>query len=447
MAGASLDATEDDGSFESAAVLTLTPDGSGNEGVLVEDIIRCNPQDVDHFRFTVPPQRSGAVLLRFEHNQGDMALDLFDAASGAQVDTSNVSNAGSLIDEQVTIPGSTNSSIDYIARVRLANTNSTNITGQVYSLEVTTFDNSQCLASEPPGRDDEFESGRCVGNFTPQDGFPCINESTRLAEPLDPGGLAVCALAAEDVPGCGRVCDNEDDDWYRVGTLVNAQVLKATLEYDETQGALALVRGQLNSNGSITENATLDSDNDGVIQLTFEAPSQPREYAIKVRPQGVAGHQLERYALKIEVGLPCVDDEADVGTALSNENPAEATLIRPNPQSNAPFSFNSTTLSPTSSKCRNDVDVYELFSFNGETVTVDFDQVDASPGGMIVELAKRPADLTRLPSGGDIIDTAVAGAAPIVFDNNLNQQLYVIVRAPTGTVVNGPYTLVVSTAP
>ena len=437
---------EDDGQVAGAQVLTLV---GSPPSLILNTPVRCNPQDVDLFRFTMPANLGGVVQLSFNHNEGNMALDLLSADGATQLATSNVSTAASEPDEQVDVPGST-SPIDYLARVRLVNPPGTNIVGQHYELRVNTFDNAQCIASEPSG-DNSFGTGRCIGSWTPDTTMPCVNESTRIAEPLDPGSLATCGAAAPGTPGCGLTCGNGDDDWYRVGPMANNQVLRATLTYDPAGGLLSLVRGDLTINGSsdtITEGSTLDSDGDGLVVLSYTATgTTAKEYGVKVKPQGTTGHQLEPYALKIEVGLPCADDGEDAGSA-ANELPSTSTIIRDNPVLGSPFTVNTATLiTPTSSRCTNDVDVYEFIAYSGEDVTVTLNQTDPSPGGMVAELYPRPDVLTQLPPAGSLIGTATHGAPYTLTNNPSTRQLFVVVKAPSGVAVTGPYSLVVSTTP
>lgn len=431
------DPTEDDGTAATAAPLTLS--GGPTPAVVVTDIVRCNPQDKDFFRFSMPPNLGGVVLLRFTHSEGDMALDLFraDATTGAPIDTSNVSNVSSDIDEQVEVPGSATDTIDYIAVARL-NGATGGITGQKYTLEVQTFDNSQCIASEPNGGDDVFANGRCVGTFTelvPPD-LQCTNDTARIAEPMLTADLAACGAAPEGtIPGCGRMCGNGDSDWYRVGVLNNDQILRAILDYDPLGGELGLARGTLTaSSGAVAETPSTDTDHDGHLELSFAAPrNAPKEYGIRVKPVGTTGHQVQLYSLRIEVGAECPEDAFDIG-ALVNEKPVDAVIIRPGAVESTPLNFTSSGLS----RCTNDVDVFEFIAFQGENVTVELDQVDPSPAGLIVELGTRPANLNN---AAVLVSSAVAGAAPITFANPLGQQLYVTVKAPAGTVVTGPYTL------
>lgn len=437
---------EDDGAVAGAQVLTLSGDPPA---LTLTTPVRCNPQDIDHFRFTMPPNLGGVVQLSFNHNEGNLALDLLSADGATQLATSNVSTASTEPDEQVDVPGST-SAIDYVARVRLASTSTTNIVGQHYELRVSTFDNSQCIASEPSS-DNTFGTGRCIGTWEEDTTMQCINDGSRIPEPLNPGTLAACAVAAPGTPGCGLVCGNGDEDWYRVGPMANNQVLRATLTYDPAGGLLSLVRGDLTINGAndnVTEGTTLDSDGDGLVVLSYTATgTTAKEYGVKVKPQGTTGHQLEPYALKVEVGLPCTDDGEDAG-AGSNELPSTSTIVRPNPVPGSPFSGNTATLvTPASSRCTNDVDVYELISFAGEDVTVTLTQNDPSPDGMVAELYPRPDVLTQLPPSGSLIGTATHGTPYTYVSNPTTQQLYVVVKAPTGVTVTGPYSLVVSTVP
>jgi hypothetical protein len=432
------DASEPDGDMASARVLTLA--GTPTPSAAATDIPRCNAQDKDFFRFAMPPNLGGIVLLRFTHSEGDMALDLLDAASGAVIDTSNVSNAASDPDEQVEVPGSATDTIEYVAVARL-NGATGGIVGQKYSIEVQTFDNSQCIASEPSGGDDVFANGRCIGDFTElREDQPCTNDAARIGEPMLSADLAGCALAAEgSIPGCGRICGNGDGDWYRAGVLNNDQVLHAILDYNPLDGELGLARGTLTTvSGAVVETPATDTDHDGHLELSFAAPKNaPKEYGIRVKPNGSTGHQVQLYSLKVEVGLECLDDAFDAG-ALVNEKPVNAVIVRPNPDPGAPLDFTSTGLS----RCSNDVDVFEMFAFSSEAVTVELDQQDTSPNGLIVELGTRPANLNNAaPVVDDDAPIAVAGSDAITFANTLGQQLYVTVRAQTGIVVTGPYTL------
>lgn len=433
------DPTEDDGSFANAEALTLT--GAVTPGIVMTDVIRCNPQDKDFFLFTMPPNLGGSVLLRFTHSEGDMRLELFRADNTTSaIATSNTSNANSDPDEQVTVPGGT-TPIDYIAVASLNGTTG-GIIGQKYTLEVQTFDDSQCIASEPSGGDDAFRLGRCLTDFTPlRPEDPCVNDASRIAEPMDDASLLVCEAAAEGtVNGCGRMCGNSDSDWYRVGILNNDQILHAILDYDPAEGELALARGTLTATtGAVVETASTDSDRDGHLELSFAAPrNQPKEYGIRVKPIGTTGHQVQLYSLQIEIGAECPEDPNDVGT-LVNEKPVDATIIRPGADEDAPLDFTSSGVT----RCTNDIDVYEFFAFQGENVTVELDQVDTSPDGLIVELGTRPANLNN---PAVLVQSAAAGDAPITFANPTGQQLYLTVKAPTGVIVTGPYTLRVTAA-
>jgi hypothetical protein len=264
-----------------------------------------------------------------------------------------------------------------------------------------------------------------------------------MAEPLDPGGIAACIAAPDGTDGCGRLCGNDDDDFYRLGVLNHDQVVRATLEYTVGQGAMSLVLVKLNSTGTIQTvgSAQTDSNSDGIINLqsviATVAAGSAREHAIRVDPTGSTGHQAQTYALRIEVGEECFDDDND--DADSNERPEDSTRIRLNPQVGQPYSFDSAATF-SSSRCNNDVDVYEFFSFAGEQLVIDLD----GPAGLIVELGTRPDDLS---DPAVLVDTATAGGAPLVYDNTTSEQLYLTVKPATGAVVTGPYTLSLDTTP
>jgi Cys-rich repeat protein len=489
------DPTEDDGLLVNASKLTLVPDAQGNPSFILQDAtapdgshdasvvgpMRCNPQDIDLFEFTMPANLGGTVQLRFNQSEGDLALDLLDT-TGAQVKTSNSSTAANPI-EQVDIPGSTVDT-DYVIRSRIGTCTiasdpncvkaSGGILGQHYTVQIRTFDDGQCIASEPNGGDDVFANGRCIGN--PYNALAssaaCTNATAPIAEPLDPDpadqGVAghdarvvLCTAAAPGaVNGCGLVCGNSDVDFYRVGGLQNGQVLHAVLDYDKTLGALALARdvaGSASDAQTVNDSATPT----GHIELNFIAPattgtSTEKENAIKVKPNGTTGHQVEPYALKIEVGPECADDVFDVGTA-ANEKPSQSTIIRPNPAFGQAFTFDSSVAHPeltpaytpplthcqTSTSAAADVDVYELFSFEGEHVTVTLTQADNSPTGLTAELGLRPANLDN-PAVSLTPPLVATDGNPIAFNNPTTQQLYITVKTPTGVFVTGAYTLVVT---
>lgn len=427
------DINENDGILANATALTLAPDAENNLVVSVPDIIRCNPQDVDLFRFSMPPNLGGAVLLSFEHSQGDMALDLLDA-SGTQIDTSNVSNSATDPDEQITIPGHPTDTVDYIIRARLAGTSGGTL-GQRYNLEVVTFDDAQCIASEPVGSDDTFADGRCIGTAASYDGsaFPC---DALVPEPLLPD----CGGAPAGTAGCGRTCGNSDSDFYRVGALKKQQVLHAVLTFTQGDGALDLVRHAVNVGGTNPSTTTTTDTNgtDGRVEFSFvETGTTLKEYGVSVRPKGGTGHQLQPYTLHIEVGPECTDDANDEGTA-SNEKPATATTL-----ARSSFTGTPRTRLVEASRCVvsatvGDIDVYELILLEGEDLIVELDQADPTPGGLQAEIGQRPADLNQIPPAAA---TALAGGAPQTFTSTSDQTVYITVRPPTGTVVTGPYTL------
>ena len=143
-----------------------------------------------------------------------------------------------------------------------------------------------------------------------------------------------------------------------------------------------------------------------------------------MKPVGTTGHQVQPYALSIEVGASCVEDANDVG-ALGNELPRDAVIVRPDATVGAPFAFTQTL-----SRCANDVDVYELFAFSGENVAVSLTQLDTSPAGLLVELGTRPADLDN--PAVVVVGSALADVDVIAFANDRVQQLYVTVKAAPG---------------
>ncbi len=437
--------TEDDGTVVNAAALTLVADNSGgdpdhNLGVFLADgkaadgtadatavgPLRCNPQDIDLFTFTMPPNLQGSALIRFNQSEGNMALDLLDA-SGNQIATSNSSSTSNPV-EQVAIPGSTQAE-SYVVRARLSGS-SGGITGQHYALEVHTFDAAQCIATEPDGGDDSFATARCVGAVGDYagSGFPC---ASFVPEPLAP---ADCSTAASGTAGCGRTCGNDDKDFYRVGALAREQTVHARLEFDPAQGDLSVVRssatlGTATSSDNRTEN---DTDSDGIIDVFFtELSTTQHEFAFRVNPRGTTGHQLQPYTFNLEVGAACTDDDNDAGTA-SNNLPSTSTFVPSLPASLA------------ESLCTtNDVDVYEVILGASQTLRVQIDQDDHTPSGMEAELYARPENAGILPDLADALAIAVDNGGPVTFQSTepAASTFYVVVRTADGTPVTGPYTL------
>jgi hypothetical protein len=344
------DINEPDGDLQSAGLLPIDTSAQA---------IRCGGPDVDFFRIDLPPNRGGQARVDFTHSEGDIRLDLLDTA-GEVMGSSNTSNSSNGF-EVVPLPPSGSAST-YYARVRLHA--GTGAIAQGYTISTATFNASACTLTEPDPND-TFATGTCVG--TPNTNTPCVGASWAL--PGSWPSLATCASATEYTTGCGSVCGVGDPDYYRVGKLNNGQLLRARLEHEPTAGVLGLSLVRLTPAGAVNEFvAETNTQGLGVLELSAVVPTLAeefvREYGVLVKPTGTGDFQGQPYALEIEVGPPCVDDAFDLGV-LNNDSPATAARLRVNPQPGVPF--NHTVSNVT--LCGRDVDVYEVFLFQGEQVT------------------------------------------------------------------------------
>lgn len=436
-----VDINEPDGSIDSAGTLELEMSSSA---------LRCNPYDVDLFEVGVPADRGGQVRIAFNHTEGDLRLDLL-GTDGLLITSSNRSTAseGANAFEAVDLPFAATAQT-YYARVRIHS--GSGIVGQPYSIQATTYDATACTISEPTAND-TLNTGQCLGTFETE--VACVGPA--LPSQLPTVDLATCAAAAALTPGCGTVCGAGDQDWYRVGKLNDGQLLRAKLNHDPAGGVLGLALVRMNQNPSEAPNVIIrDFNPDAVAELEVSltaptlAPTFAREYAVVVRAEGAGEFSAQPYALEIEVGEPCLRDtyEGESG----NNTPARSSLIRPDASPAQPYAadFDATL-------CGTDTDVYELYAFQGETLTVTLTGVP----GMTVNIGTRPDDLgtdaVTIPCGGEGLPLAVGETHPGCSDagapdagdgtrvlatvqNDRAQQLYLTVKS-LATNALGSYTL------
>lgn len=414
-AACAADVGEPDGTIADAKELTI---GALGETTL-KDVIRCIAADADLHKITMPQGRGGTLGIEFTHGQGDLRLDLLDAAGAPLTGFSSNASSPTNGTESMELPQSATGDVVYYARVRLHT--GAGQTAQPYTISVSTYDAGACLASEP-STDDEFTQGRCVGTFTTD--LPC--NGAPLAEPLPETSLATCT-ATPSTAGCGTTCGATDQDTYRVGTINDGQLLYARLDHDPTAGALGLSIVRRTAQGQIVEVTAASSPDGGVVEASIIAPTVDplfaREHAVVVRPLGSAGYAAQPYAIAIDVGPPCTADESE-----PNATPAQATVLRPNATSTAAYDE-----VLNRSLCGGDVDVYEILAFTGETVTAELD----GPAGMVVEIGARPTDLSQPAT---VIDSAAGGEPPASVANDSNRQLYFTVKR-TDDAAAGAYTL------
>jgi hypothetical protein len=342
-----VDVGENDGAVASAGVMTTgVEDGlvSGTYGAR-----RCNPQDVDHVRFTVPPNLGGTLRLSFTHSEGDLALDLLDPLDDAvvplqSVNASNAQNGAEILDLPIASTEKT-----YVARVRLAGQGGAPVIAQAWQLALATFDGAVCLASEPSS-DGTFATARCLGQ----------SEACPLPLPMV-GTLDACQDDVEGA-GCFLTCGHTDQDMYRIGSLESGRTVTVRLEYATDDGGLNFQLVRL-SGGAVSVVATAtDADDDGVITLDRVTSGQAAEHAVIVRPEGTTGHEAQVYALSVNISAACVPDSIEGGAG--NQTAATATMLR-----DAPVSGQA-DIERTASLCTGDVDVYELFTTVGEEIEV-----------------------------------------------------------------------------
>lgn len=418
-----VDVGENDGAVASAGVMT-----TGVEDGLVSGTYaarRCNPQDVDHVRFTVPPNLGGTLRLSFTHSEGDLALDLLDDA-GLQnlqnANASNVQNGAEILDLPIASTEKT-----YVARVRLGSQAGAPIIAQAWQLALATFDGAVCLASEPSS-DGTFATARCLGNFTPAGAQPQACPTSRLPMPM----AATLDACQDDVEGAGcfLTCGHTDQDVYRIGSIESGRTISVRLEYATGDGGLNFQLARV-VNGAVSVQATAtDADDDGVITLDRVTNLQAAEYVVIVRPEGTTGHEGQLYALSVDISAPCIADPIEGG--VGNQTAATATMLR-----DAPVSGQA-DIERAASLCTGDVDVYELFTTVGEEIEVTVDGLV----GAKVTLATRPNNLANLPVAvaGATATADSDGSAELSFTSTRVQHYLIVERAAAAGPV-GSYTL------
>jgi hypothetical protein len=424
-----VDVGENDGSAATAVTMTTVTDAGLVSGSVAAR--RCNAQDVDHVRFTVPGNLGGTLRLIFTHAEGDLALDLLDAAGtqlpGLTANASNAQNGAEVLD----VPLSTTDQT-YVARIRLGSASGAPITAQPWRLELGTFDAAACLVSEP-APDGTFATARCLGDFAPAAGIAaCPNEATRLPLPMV-GDFAACQADATG-PGCFLTCGNADTDIYRIGSLEAGRTITVRLDYATADGLLNFQLARLSGTSTLSVLTTaLDTDRDGVVTLERVTSGSTAEHAIIVRPEGATGHEGQVYALNVAVSAACIADAGEAGQG--NQTAATATLVRATPQSGE------ADIVRVASLCSGDLDVYELFTAVGEDIVVT---LEGLPGAK-VQLGTRPTNLNSLPVRvANATATAdEAGDATLSFASTAVQH-YLIVERSVATGPVGNYTMTLS---
>ena len=446
------DVGENDGTVTSARELLLTGAGTALTGSA--EALRCNAQDVDNVRFTVPAGAGGTVRINFTHSQGDMRLDLL-REDGTAFTPARSANASTLAigAESIDLPVTTTPT-SYIARASLATASGSTTIGQAYTLVVSTYDNGVCAEAVD---DSVLSNAPCVGDFSTATTAPqtplrdCVGVRLRL--PLV-NTLGECADAA--AAGCGLVCGIADSDLYRVGPLTAGQSVELKLEFDAAAGDIDVVLGKV-TNATTTTLTTVRTFSDvaatagtitGTHVVTASNANGPGDYYIKVTPTGAPGHEAQPYALSAAVSAPCLRDVYEGSASATNNGNATAatsTLLRDNPTPLEP-----TVVVSDATVCSGDFDVYEFLALANETITITLNDVV----GATLKVGVRPAALTSVPSAMTSATPTVSALTPspanatvgaatpatVTFTSLRAQQMFIVVDRTTNAGV-GPYTL------
>lgn len=414
------DIGENDGAVATASVMALTTTNGLVSGTSTGR--RCNPQDIDHVRFTVPGNLGGTLRVAFTHSEGDLALDLLDAA-GTQLLTSNTSNVANG-SEAIDLPQSA-SEQTFVARIRLGATSGAPIIAQLWTLELGTFDAAQCLQSEPAA-DNTFATARCVGDFTPLAGAP-VCPADRLPAPLT-GVLTPCQATPTDVDGgCFLTCGHSDVDVYRVGSLEANRTISTGLAFDAAAGRLQLEisRSSGPNNPIRTER---DTDNNGLIEVNFVTAGSTIEYIVTVRPEGTLGHEGQVYALTVNVSPPCVADAFE-----PNATPGTATRLS--------LPAGGANLVHSGTICSADVDVLRVVLSEGRVLDLVLSQL---PGARLV-VGTEPANLQNpaVAITGATVTANGAGAGTLRFTAPSTDVFYFTIDRGSVDAGFGAYTLTI----
>jgi hypothetical protein len=352
--------------------------------------LRCREGDTDTYRLTVPAGQLATVRLAYTGGPGALAIDQLDEA-GDLVAVSTAAVGAAILALPLDPAEQT-----YDVRVR-----GTGLPAVSYTISLEAADAAECLIHEPQPND-------------------TLGTAASITPPVASPGLGACAAADTITGGCGHTCGPDDVDWVSLGQLEIGQVIRASLSHTAADGVLGLAVGRLTSGGAdfIVENERNTGAADD-ISVSFTVVNDTRDHGVRVRSQGGAS-LVQPYALSVAVS--CARDESE------NDTPADAVQLARN--GTDPLNANQ-----AGSACADDVDVYELISLPGETVTATLTATSAAT----VEIGTRPANL-----GDDAVQVAAGVAGAATFNNDALQLLYVTVRADPDTDAGG-YTLAVTT--
>jgi hypothetical protein len=393
----------------------------------LDDVIRCNNQDVDHFSFTMPANAAGNVGIRFNQAEGNLRLALL-SNTGTSIESSDTSTAANG-SEAVVVPVQT-MDVTYVVRVQGPTTGG--LSAQRYDLAIGTYDAAVCLANEPED-DGTVGAARCVGAAD----HPSCDEATRWALLPDDGvDLAAC-VAATGVPqpaNCGRMCGNEDKDYYRLGLLELGQSVESEVVFDPAQGQLNARLFSLNNNSPSPVGAFVGDEDDGVadgvihLARATSVSGQRKQHVILVGPTGGLGHEGQAYLFHVALGGACTPDSNEDGANEGNGTSATATLVE-------------STSTTEASLCVGDTDVFETILLANETLEATL----AGPAGAQLRIGTRPADLDDAPvTVSGPVDAAAANPAVVRYTSPRLQQVYVFIKRDQADAI-GNYTLSLTT--
>ncbi len=352
---------------------------------------RCGPSDVDMIAFDVPASSLGIIELSFDSAFGDLQGAIFDATNNVVATVSGSGGNDDLLVFETPVVGSL---VTYYLGVFGDPDAFSTASVQSYDVTLTLSDAAACSVSEP-FLNNTLENGICFD----------VSATTMTCDAQSwPAGymtptLATCESATTFTPGCGNICGANDSDWHRFGPVDGERPMTATLTYNPSliaSGSLGLRFGRSDLDGSNTQSFLLGDNNpanNGNVTVTMVSGivGNPKEYGVRVEPQGEGPFLNVPYSLELSVGAPCLEDSFE-----PNNTDSTATLLRQGGALSAPF-----TDSVNGTLCTADKDFFSWVLLAGESVTVTY----LGPSGYGLEL--KPA------SAAPVSATELAGTCPL----------------------------------
>lgn len=284
-------------------------------------LVACDSDD-DFYRISLSDGDEIGVGLAFDHGEGNINLELLDAAGSTVESANSFSDDESLL---YTVPATG----DYFIRVHLV-LDTGNVPGNTYDMSVS-------VASPPPP----------MPALCPADPFE-PNDSVAEAPSVSTG--SILGLSA-----CGG-----DDDYYAV-QLGAGDEITASLSFDHSEGDVDL---RLLSGSGTPLRTSASSTNDE--QITYAVPVSDTYYLRVNLFADLGSDPGNAYTMQVTV----------VAAPPPVPNCNTDSLEPNNSQSNAPLIFGGTYPSLTACSSSDD-DFYDVYLSNGEQLTVNLDFVDA----------------------------------------------------------------------